>query len=1412
ERNVTERIAARKEYAIDVSRIPDNNIVFLDETGFNEYLQRHFGYSPINNKAYTIVPANKGINRSVICAINSKGIIRYQYRQGSYNANLFIEFLGCVVVPYFSRNPNAIIVMDNARIYKTNAVLSFLRENRIVFKFNVPYSPQLNPIEEFFLMIKSSFTAKRLSEPELSVRETIDLIFSSTNDYSSQCFYGKPWTLSQRKELFQRLKLFDLNTYFYAPKDDRKHRSYWKELYDHDESNMLKDVIDSAHKCDIIFVYSISPGMDIVYSDKDDQSALDAKINQVVQLGCRNIAILFDDVLPELRLADVKEFENLASAESFLVNQLQKNYQHVRFFLCPNEYCSMMANPTVLKSEYLDTLGKSLRPEINIMWTGPQVVAKEITVAHLSEVRTVLRRKPVLWDNLHANDYDTRRIFVGPYLFRNPNIISHIAGILLNPNCEFEANFVPLYTLGKWYQMSEEESENNETVKENMGCCHIEHGCTRFASFESTNDAFDEAKNNSICGVQDGRLRNNDKKTEISRMSLCDINSNAVVVDGFLNDNYCQCDDLENAIKEWCHVLDRPCKEVKQRNHDPHLLIKDNDALINSFSSCSDPYYSNYQLDKDNDPSFVGNAASNNYNDSLLPTDKDINNDKSVIDKHLKHATLLVKLFYLPYNLSPDLYEILQNFNWLCTLFHEKAVGADAAVKEDNQSMLSFNDHSGTYENDDTSLKGELKTELNDYEDDDNHGCEVIITGQESSTNMAVFDGYKDHMLVTWQKQRAKFSEFTSQVYRLSSWLKQIPNKRIKVDFFSYICEIAIILKVCDAFLDWIEKYNNICNLAPLSLDRLTFTPWLGPGGITVEFQQVLFKRTMTDIIIIPNRDIQLDAIHIELVTAEDVKTQLKEQFLNFDISRSSKINPPLLYILKEDHAIHAVALVFTNDDVLSEIVKDLSDAKHVFFLDFAVQSPIMGIFSIQLLFSTLMAIIVHKYADAQLYSICDHTMFDKRTQLQAIGFVQTNVISQTKGQLIYSPILSPIRIYRVFRFYKLPPKLLTQMKNIGGNKYISHSQNKVDQDSVTPDDEPRWSDYFDEKVFVKLPVKDLSINVYKVNIDSSKESTMIMLLLHGAGASSLSWARFVHEMKLNHPCSCSCLAVDIRGHGDSTIGDNDDLHMSSLVDDICMVLDQQHNTNLPLCIVGHSLGGSIAINLAERLGPDIVKFLVVVDLTEGNALSCLTEVEKFLISRPSTFPTMNDAIKYLVSSRQVRNPKSASISAYGYFKYLTDGDVKVDTSSTRVLSVLPEDEHLHQCQQLNDYSNAQSSKSPPLSNASLFDNKVVIQSQNAVSYCGNHPVKWRVQLSDTREYWDGWFRGVSSRFLNLCMPKLLILSNLHNLDTELTIGQMQGKFQFEVFRHTGHALNEDVPNQLSDVIVTALKRYRLIT
>ena len=109
-----------------------------------------------------------------------------------------------------------------------------------------------------------------------------------------------------------------------------------------------------------------------------------------------------------------------------------------------------MVNAGVGGPDYLAIAGRELLPEIDIFWTGPEIISREITVAHLQDVRGVLRRKPVIWDNLHANDYDGRRFFCGPYSGRPPELRGEVGGLLTNPNCELPLNFVPVRTLAEF--------------------------------------------------------------------------------------------------------------------------------------------------------------------------------------------------------------------------------------------------------------------------------------------------------------------------------------------------------------------------------------------------------------------------------------------------------------------------------------------------------------------------------------------------------------------------------------------------------------------------------------------------------------------------------------------------------------------------------------------------------------------------------------------------------------------------------------------------------------------------------------------------------------------------------------------------------------------------------------------------
>jgi protein O-GlcNAcase/histone acetyltransferase len=84
------------------------------------------------------------------------------------------------------------------------------------------------------------------------------------------------------------------------------------------------------------------------------------------------------------------------------------------------------------------------------MWTGPRVISKDITLESIHELTKVLQRPPVIWDNIHANDYDQKRVFLGPYEGRSPELIPYLNGVLTNPNCEFEANYVAMHTLAQW--------------------------------------------------------------------------------------------------------------------------------------------------------------------------------------------------------------------------------------------------------------------------------------------------------------------------------------------------------------------------------------------------------------------------------------------------------------------------------------------------------------------------------------------------------------------------------------------------------------------------------------------------------------------------------------------------------------------------------------------------------------------------------------------------------------------------------------------------------------------------------------------------------------------------------------------------------------------------------------------------
>ena len=267
-------------------------------------------------------------------------------------------------------------------------------------------------------------------------------------------FYGPPWSDAERRTLLDWMSRFGLTVYLSCPKDDPHHRAAWREPYPRGEAERIASLVADCRKRGIDFIWGVGPGLDLRHADEADVAALLARFAELLRLGCRRFALLLDDIPAALDSADAARFGSLAAAQAHVANRAQAwiaaNVPEGTLLLCPTPYCDRMAAAGLGGIGYLDTLGGHLAPTIDVLWTGPEIIAPEITQKSLRCVTALLRRKPVIWDNFFADDYDGQRFFAGPYAGRPRDLHAAVRGVFLNPNNELPLNFVPLHTFSQW--------------------------------------------------------------------------------------------------------------------------------------------------------------------------------------------------------------------------------------------------------------------------------------------------------------------------------------------------------------------------------------------------------------------------------------------------------------------------------------------------------------------------------------------------------------------------------------------------------------------------------------------------------------------------------------------------------------------------------------------------------------------------------------------------------------------------------------------------------------------------------------------------------------------------------------------------------------------------------------------------
>ncbi len=269
-------------------------------------------------------------------------------------------------------------------------------------------------------------------------------------------FFGPVWSMAHRAALFAFGAARGMNTYLYAPKDDPYHRARWMEPYPHTQWRKLTQLIRRAHFHGIDFVYGFHPGKGLRFEAAEPVRLLLTKAQRFYDSGVRTFAVLFDDIPSRLEhAADRERFRtSLARAEGTWMQEIRsrqpRSWTDVEWWICPSYYTPDPLLARVFgafEADFLATLGECLPAEVACFWTGPAVVPKRITVAHIKHIVDQVKHPLLLWDNYPVNDLSmSDELHIGPLQGRDPKLANCVYGYLNNPLLQEELSFVPLST------------------------------------------------------------------------------------------------------------------------------------------------------------------------------------------------------------------------------------------------------------------------------------------------------------------------------------------------------------------------------------------------------------------------------------------------------------------------------------------------------------------------------------------------------------------------------------------------------------------------------------------------------------------------------------------------------------------------------------------------------------------------------------------------------------------------------------------------------------------------------------------------------------------------------------------------------------------------------------------------------
>jgi transposase len=130
--------------------INPEEVISIDETYFDVSMYPKYGYSKRGNRLRCAKSFTRRQKFSVIMAISSNGVIDWAIHKSNINKDTFSKFLRLLKIPHGCKY----LLLDNVAFHRSQIVKQDIINAGLTAIYTPPYSPQFNPIEHVFSMIK----------------------------------------------------------------------------------------------------------------------------------------------------------------------------------------------------------------------------------------------------------------------------------------------------------------------------------------------------------------------------------------------------------------------------------------------------------------------------------------------------------------------------------------------------------------------------------------------------------------------------------------------------------------------------------------------------------------------------------------------------------------------------------------------------------------------------------------------------------------------------------------------------------------------------------------------------------------------------------------------------------------------------------------------------------------------------------------------------------------------------------------------------------------------------------------------------------------------------------------------------------------------------------------------------------